>query len=123
MRAVTSIVTLLVTSSAAVVMFVSSSLYPDESEKNNTYFTDIVETRDRALFDEFMGSLDPAILIECTSKHDAGTPIDLDHLAKAGDFDAYANYMRVSKFEAVKKFQYVLLHSSSKLEFEDRLAR
>ena len=40
-----------------------------------------------------------------------------------GDFDAYAAYLRVSKFEAVKKFEYVLLHSSSKLEFDDRLAR
>ena len=120
MRAVTSIVTLLVTSSVAFVMFVSGK--PDESEKN-TFFTNVVETRDRSLFDDFMGSLDPKILIECTDKHDAGKPIDLDYLAKGGNFDAYARYMRVSKFEAVKKFEYVLTHSSSKLEFEDRLAR
>ncbi|MEM1069827.1 MAG: hypothetical protein AAGI63_13080, partial [Planctomycetota bacterium] len=91
--------------------------------KHNTYFTNIVEARDQSLLDQFMRSLDPTIMNECVTRHDEGQQIDLDYLAKCGDFEIYARYTRLSKFDAVKKFEYVLLHSSSKLEFEDRLAR
>lgn len=48
---------------------------------------------------------------------------DLDSLSKCADFDAYAEYLRISKLEAVKKFEYVLLFTDSELEFKDRLLR
>ena len=89
----------------------------------NTLYTDVLSTRDRSLLNQFTATLDPVVLKECVAQHDSGGEIDMDYLATSGDFDLYARYMRISKFEAVKKFKYVLLHSSSKLEFEDRLAR
>ncbi len=121
MRGTSFLVTAFVMSAITVVFFVTRQ--PDASKEGNTYFTDVMATRDRALLDEFMSSLDPTIMKEYAAQHDAGRPVDLDHLSTCGDFDSYARYMRLSKFEAVKKFEYVLLHSSSKLEFEDRLAR
>lgn len=123
MRFISILVTLFVASSIAFVVFAMPKAVPDATKDNNTYFTNVVAARDSALLDTFMASLDPTIMKEYVAIHDAGKPSDLDYLATCGDFDSYARYMRVSKFEAVKKFEYVLLHSSSKLEFEDRLAR
>ncbi|MCD0457956.1 hypothetical protein [Roseiconus lacunae] len=121
MRAVTALLTMLATSAFGVVLLVTQS--EGDSKSGNTYHMDIVDARDGALLDQFLASLDPEIMKECVDQFDTGRPIDLDHLATCGDFDAYARYMRLSKFEAVKKFEYVLLNSSSKLEFEDKLAR
>jgi hypothetical protein len=123
MRIVAVIACLLVTSSLAFVAFASRSTDTDWHAKQNPLFSDILETRDSSLLDDFMATLDRAIIKECVAQHDADGEIDLDRLATCGDFDIYARYMRISKFDAVKKFRYVLLHSSSKLEFDDRLAR
>ncbi len=78
---------------------------------------------DRVLLDEFIATLNPEIMKTCTDRHDAGGAIDLVYLANCGDFDLDARYMRIPKFQAVKKFEYVMLYSSSRLEFEERLAR
>jgi len=123
MRITAVIACLIVTSSLALVTVASRSSDTDWHEEPNPLFTDVVSTRDKSLLDEFTATLDPVIIKECVAQHDAGDDIDLDYLATCGDFGIYARYMRISKFEAVKKFKYVLLHSSSKLEFDDRLAR
>ncbi|QDT04375.1 hypothetical protein K227x_27660 [Rubripirellula lacrimiformis] len=112
-------------------LFVSSSLAyvaigskkGDWRASQNPLFTDVLETRDSSLFDQFISTLDPVVIKACVAEHETSGKTDLDQLAKCGDFDLYARYMRISKFDAVKKFNYVLLNSSSKLEFEDRLAR
>ena len=78
--------------------------------------------RDPAMLARFMETLDPEVMKECVADHESGRGVDLDYLATCGDFDLYSQYMRISKFEAVKKFEYVLVHSSSLLEFEDRLS-
>ena len=90
--------------------------------KQNPLFSDGVSMRDKSLLNEFIATLDPDVIKECVAKYESSHDVDLDYLATCGDFDLYARYMRISKFEAVKKFEYVLLHSSSKLEFDDRLA-
>jgi hypothetical protein len=123
MRIIAIITSLAATTLVAMVVFMSQPASTRSETKGNTYFTDIVATRDRSLLDHFTYSLDPTIIKECVAQHNAGKSIDLDYLATCGDFDAYARYLRISKFEAVKKFEYVVLHSSSKLEFEDRLAQ
>jgi hypothetical protein len=76
----------------------------------------------RAWLVEFMSTLDPTIMRECIARHDAGGAIDLDYLAECGDFALYARYLRVSKYEAVKKFKHELQYAGSLLEFEDRLS-
>ncbi|OYP34212.1 hypothetical protein CGZ80_15605 [Rhodopirellula sp. MGV] len=121
---------MIVTSSAAIVVVATQEFQSQKAEtkkpspkQGNTYFSDIVATRDRELLDQFMATLNPTIMQECAAEHDLGHTIDLDYLASCGDFDLYAKYLRISKFEAVKKFEYVMLYSSSKLEFEERLAR
>ncbi len=121
MRIVAFLTCLIMTSSLA--FYASWSTDTDWHAKQNPHFNDILSTRDKSLLDQFMATLDPAIIKECVAQHDSGREVDLDLLSTAGDFDIYARYMRITKFEAVKKFNYVLLHSSSKLEFEDRLAR
>ena len=123
MRIVAIIACLLATSALAFVSFVSRSSDNDQYVEQNPLFQDVVSTRDRALLDEFIATLQPAIIKDCVAKHDAGGGIDLDYLSTCGNFEIYARYMRISKFEAVKKFKYILLNSSSKLEFDDRLAR
>jgi hypothetical protein len=80
------------------------------------------QIRDPAILAQFMETLDAEIMKECVADHESGRGVDLDYLATCGDFDLYSQYMRISKFEAVKKFEYVLVHSSSLLEFEDRLS-
>ena len=77
---------------------------------------------DRPSLDAFLETLDSEVMQECVARHDAGRSIDLDYLATCGDFEMYAKYMGISKYEAVKKFAYVLSYSSSRLEFEARLA-
>ncbi|WP_253157830.1 hypothetical protein [Stieleria tagensis] len=114
---------MIVTSLLAVAMFVSPPTKSDSNNNDKTYFTDVVASRDKTRLDQFVQSLDPAVMKECVDRYDKGKPIDLDYLATCGDFEVYADYLRLSKFEAVKKFEYALLHSSSKLEFEDRLSR
>ncbi len=123
MRTAALVTSLLVATSLAMVSIAARSHKPEASTEGNTYFTDIVASRDKTLLDKFQASLDPTIMRACVDHYDRGGQMDLDRLATCGDFDAYAAYLRVSKFEAVKKFEYVLLHSSSKLEFDDRLAR
>ncbi len=123
MRAVAILATLLAATSVALLSITLTQVELNSETNSNTYYSDVVSTRDKSLLKKFLRSLDPAIMKECVAQHDSGRPIDLDYLATCGDFDAYAKYMRLSKFEAVKKFEHVLLHSSSKLEFEDRLAR
>ncbi|QDT11466.1 hypothetical protein [Planctomycetes bacterium K23_9] len=85
--------------------------------------TDVVATRDPSLLAEFKATLNRDIILKCVAQHEAGREMDLDYLATCGDFDVYARYLRISKFEAVKKFQHVIIYSSSMLEFEERLAR
>ncbi|WP_182871179.1 hypothetical protein [Stieleria mannarensis] len=121
MRGITILMTMLVTSAVGAAIYVAKRA--DDPNSGNTYFTDIASTRDRALLDQFMASLDPTIMKECAARYDSGRPIDLDYLVTCGDFETYARYLRLSKFDAVKKFEHALLYSSSKLEFEDRLAR
>ncbi len=123
MRAVAVFACLLITSSLAFVTFASRSNSPELTTVQNPLYTDVLETRDHGLLDAFTATLDPSIVKACVAQYDESGDIDLDYLATCGDFDLYAQYMRVSKFEAVKKFKYVLLHSSSKLEFDERLAR
>ena len=77
----------------------------------------------RTLLEEFIATLDPEIMKACAQQHDLGQEVDLDSLATCGDFDLYARYVGISKLEAVKRFRAALLQSSSRIEFEDKLAR
>jgi len=79
--------------------------------------------QDHRLLNEFYKSLDPEVMRECTAVYDLGGQIDIDYLSTCGDFELYASYTRLSKFQAVKKFEAVMLDSSSLLEFRDRLGR
>lgn len=93
------------------------------SEKDPLGTVPIAPLEGRPPLDAFLATLDPEVMKECVRQHERGREIDLDFLATCGDFDLYADYMGLSKYEAVKKFEYVMLYSSSQLEFEDRLAR
>lgn len=120
MRTIAIIVSLLATSSLAIVTVTSRSIDAESRTSDNPYYTDIESTRDESLLEEFVASLDKDKIAEFVDGQD---DIGLDNLAACGDFDVYARYMRISKFEAVRKFRYIMLHSSSKLEFRHRLAR
>ncbi|WP_442509517.1 hypothetical protein SH528x_001094 [Novipirellula sp. SH528] len=78
---------------------------------------------DQELLTEFIATLDPEVMKACAARHDSGGEVDLDYLSTCGDFELYARYMDISKYQAVIKFEHVMLHSSSRLEFEERLAR
>ncbi|MDG2223743.1 MAG: hypothetical protein P8L85_20360 [Rubripirellula sp.] len=123
MRITANLICLLVTCSVALVAVAPWSTDSEHRAKQNPLFSDAASTRDKSLLDEFIATLDPDIIKECVAKHETSHDVDLDYLSTCGDFDIYARYMRISKFEAVKKFKYVVLHSSSKLEFDDWLAR
>ena len=123
MRITAILACLIVTSSLAFVAVGPWSIDLEDRAKQNPLFSDSVSVRDKVLLDKFIATLDPDIMKECITQQETSHDVDLDYLSTCGDFDIYARYMRISKFEAVKKFKYVLLHSSSKLEFDDRLAK
>jgi hypothetical protein len=116
MRITALLICLTVTSSVALVAVAPWLTDAEYRSKQNPLFSDGVLMRDKSLLNEFIATLDPDIIKECVAKYESSHDVDLDYLATCGDFDLYARYMRISKFEAVTKFKYVLLHSSSKLE-------
>ena len=120
MRVIAFVASLVATSLIAIVAIGSRSTDTQSQSHLNTYFTDVISTRDENLLEEFIASLDKEKMAEII---DQRGDLDLDDLASCGDFDLYARYMRVSKFEAVKKFRYLLLYTDSRLEFRHRLAR
>lgn len=119
MRVIAFVGSLVVTSLIAIVAIGLRSIGPQSQSQSNAYFTVAKSTRDEQLLDEFIASLDKDKMAEII---DQRGDLDLDDLATCGDFDLYARYMRISKFEAVKKFRHLLLYSDSKLEFRHRLA-
>lgn len=119
MRVIAFVGSLVSTSLIAIVAIGSRSTAPQNQPQVNAYLTDTESTRDERLLEEFIASLDKEKMGEII---DQQGDLDLDDLATCGDFDLYARYMRISKFEAVKKFRHLLLYSDSKLEFRHRLA-
>ncbi len=105
---------------AAGVWMVSTST----PRSSNPHMSDSVPwNEDSADLTEFLKTIDRDLLVACVNQYDASGVMDLDKLAESADFDLYARYMRVSKLDAVKKFESAVLRSSSRLEFEDDLAR
>lgn len=119
MRVIAIVVSLVAASSLVIVAVGSRSTGAQSQSQSNTYFSDIESARDESLLEEFIASLDKEKMGRII---DQRGDLDLDDLATCGDFDKYARYMRTSKFEAVKKFRYLLLYSDSRLEFRYRLS-
>jgi hypothetical protein len=78
--------------------------------------------RRRKMLQQFIATLDPEIMKACVKQHDSGKPMNLDTLVTCGDFETYAEYLRATRPDAVRRFKRALLESSSRIEFEDRLA-
>lgn len=123
MRGITVIVTIIVTVAVGAMYLKPSQSDTAPLVVGNTYYQSAASSRDSELLDQFIASLDKSIMRHCVDDYDAGRTIDVDLLSTCGDFDIYASYLRISKFQAVKKFEHALLRASSNLEFEDRLTR
>ncbi|GAB5514835.1 hypothetical protein [Rhodopirellula baltica] len=74
-------------------------------------------------FIAFWESIHRDRLLEYVDRYNETGQVDLDSLSKCADFDAYSAYLRISKLESVKKFEYALRFTDSLLEFQDRLTR
>ncbi|MEP2309339.1 hypothetical protein [Rhodopirellula bahusiensis] len=74
-------------------------------------------------FIAFWESIHRDRLLDYVDRYNETGQVDLDSLSKCADFDAYSAYLRISKLESVKKFEYALRFTDSLLEFQDRLAR
>ncbi len=109
--------------SALTFFAIASSSEESPATMSPQFVTQSSADGNQKLLTEFIATLDPEVMKACAARHDTGGKIDLDYLSTCGDFELYARYMQISKYQAVKKFEYVMLHSSSRLEFEERLAR
>ena len=61
----------------------------------------------------FVASLDRSIIHKCLMRHLAGQPVNAKTLMECGDFDLYAEHMRLPKPYAVAHFDNILKHSTS----------